>query len=132
VGDIFDQLAKGSPPPVQAAQPNQTAQTPATGGGDIFDQLAAGTYKDPNAQQNVDTGEQINDVGNPVTVPKEGESFSDTIRRGVARYQQMTPDQRQQAISKETATIPAKVAEMQEPRQESEWQDRQRSQAWEQ
>ena len=52
-------------------------------------------------------GEITNDVGNTVIVPKDGESFSDTMQRAVAQGKQTTQGQ----IDKEMATAPTKVAE---------------------
>jgi hypothetical protein len=57
------------------------------------------------------TGEITNDVGNTVIVPKDGESFSDTLKRAVAHNKAMTPEQQQAAIDKETATMPKKTAQ---------------------
>jgi hypothetical protein len=53
------------------------------------------------------SGEQLNDVGNRVIVPKEGESFSDTMQRAVAAGKTVTQDQ----INAEMKTAPAKVAQ---------------------
>jgi hypothetical protein len=58
------------------------------------------------AQQADTPGQQTNDVGNTVIVPKDGESFSDTMKRAAAQGQQTTPDQ----INREIATMPGKVA----------------------
>ncbi len=57
------------------------------------------------------TGEIVNDVGNKVIVPKDGESFADTMKRAVAYHNSLTPEQRQAAINKEVATMPRKTAE---------------------
>lgn len=53
-----------------------------------------------------DTGEVTNDVGNTVIVPKDGESFADTMKRAVEQGKKNSPD----AIKKELATAPGKVA----------------------
>jgi len=58
------------------------------------------------------SGQITNDVGNQVIVPKEGEDFSDTIKRAVAYNKSLTPQQRQAAIDKEAATIPEKANEV--------------------
>ena len=52
------------------------------------------------------TGEVTNDVGNTVIVPKDGESFADTMKRAAAHGKTVTQDQR----NKEMATAPKKVA----------------------
>lgn len=57
------------------------------------------------------TGEIVNDVGNKVIVPKKGESFADTMKRAVQYHNSLTPEQRQAAIDKETATMPKKTAQ---------------------
>lgn len=58
------------------------------------------------AQQARPSGQVTNDVGNTVIVPKDGESFADTMKRAAAQGQQTTPDQ----INKEVETIPGKAA----------------------
>jgi len=57
------------------------------------------------------TGEITNDVGQKVIVPKDGESFQDTMRRAVQYHQSLTPEQQKAAISAETETIPKKAAQ---------------------
>ena len=47
-----------------------------------------------------------NDVGNTVIVPKDGESFADTMARAAAHGKTVTQDQ----INREMATAPKKVA----------------------
>jgi hypothetical protein len=53
------------------------------------------------------SGEQLNDVGNRVIVPKDGESFSDRMARAVASGKTVTQPQ----IDAEMRTAPAKVAQ---------------------
>jgi hypothetical protein len=69
----------------------------------------------PQAQQTVpipsdaviqNEGEQINDVGNAVIVPKPDESFADTMARAAAHGKTVTPDQ----LNREVKTMPGKVA----------------------
>lgn len=57
------------------------------------------------------TGEITNDVGQKVIVPKDGESFSDTLKRAVAYHKSLTPEQQQAALDAETKTIPTKTAQ---------------------
>src|SRR6266705_1208960 len=52
------------------------------------------------------TGQVTNDVGNTVIVPKDGESFTDTMKRAAAHGKTVTQDQ----INKELATAPKKAA----------------------
>lgn len=51
-------------------------------------------------------GQQMNDVGNTVIVPKDGEKFSDTMARAAAQGKKTT----QAEINKEVSTMPKKVA----------------------
>jgi hypothetical protein len=52
------------------------------------------------------TGQVTNDVGNTVIVPKEGESFADTMKRAAAYGKTVTPQQ----INAEVRTMPGKAA----------------------
>jgi len=52
------------------------------------------------------TGQITNDVGNTVIVPKENESFADTMKRAAAYGKTVTPQQ----INAELATAPKKAA----------------------
>jgi hypothetical protein len=61
-------------------------------------------------QQAPPSGEITNDVGNTVIVPKDGESFSDTMQRAVQHSNSMTVEQQQEALNRETATMPGKAA----------------------
>jgi hypothetical protein len=56
-------------------------------------------------------GQLTNDVGNTVVVPKDGENFSDTVKRAVSRQNALSPQQKQTEIDREAATIPAKTAQ---------------------
>jgi hypothetical protein len=53
------------------------------------------------------SGEQLNDVGNRVIVPRPGEEFADTMKRAVASGKTVTQPQ----IDAEMKTAPAKVAQ---------------------
>ena len=53
-----------------------------------------------------DTGQMTNDVGNTVIVPKDGESFADTMKRAANYGRTVTPAQ----LNPEEKTIPAKAA----------------------
>ena len=53
-------------------------------------------------------GEQINDVGNRVIVPKDGESFADTMKRAADYGRTVTPKQ----IDAEMQTAPKKAAQV--------------------
>ena len=52
------------------------------------------------------TGETTNDVGNTVIVPKDGESFADTMQRAASYGKTVTPEQ----MNAEMRTAPAKAA----------------------
>lgn len=86
------------------SQSNQTANAPVTFSVADIDTPPATT--DPRQ-----TGEITNDVGQKVIVPKDGESFSDTMKRAVAYHKSLTPQQQQAALDAETKTIPAKALE---------------------
>jgi len=107
MGDVFDQIASGQPSNGQqsnaAPAPAQTQPT-----SDVFDQVAAqqSPQSAPNAG-NEQAGQQTNDVGNTIIVPKDGESFADTMQRAAAFGKTVT----QSDINKEMATAPKKVAE---------------------
>lgn len=51
-------------------------------------------------------GEQTNDIGKTVIVPKDGESFQDTMKRAAEHGKSVTP----QDINDEMATAPGKAA----------------------
>ena len=81
---------------------DEAPQAPATASGDVqwedednLGRLAADV-----------TGQQTNEVGNTVIVPKDGENFSDTMKRASAQGKKTTPEQ----INREVATMPKKVA----------------------
>jgi hypothetical protein len=57
------------------------------------------------------TGEITNDVGQKVIVPKDGESFSDTLKRATAYHKSLTPEQQKAAMNAEESTIPKKAAQ---------------------
>src|SRR5579864_7805259 len=93
-----------------ANQPaNQPAPPSNSNGGDVqsqLEQLASQPQSAPNSGSE-QAGQQTNDVGNTVIVPKDGESFADTMERAVAFGKTVT----QSDIDKEMATAPKKVAE---------------------
>jgi hypothetical protein len=56
------------------------------------------------------TGEIKNDVRNTVIVPKDNESYLDTVKRAVAHSNSMTAEEHQAAFDKEVKTMPGKAA----------------------
>lgn len=76
----------------------------------MVDQMA-NRQQAPPSQTPQQSGEIVNDVGNTVIVPKDGESFSDTVKRAVAHQESLTPEQQQAAIDKEVTTMPRKTAQ---------------------
>jgi len=107
-GDAFDELDRQqTPQPASGSVPNQA--TPSHG--DAFDQLPDDTPKAPTTNDPRKTGEITNDVGQKVIVPKDGESFADTLKRAVAYHKSLSPAQQQAALDAETATIPTKTAQ---------------------
>jgi hypothetical protein len=94
-----------------ATQPTQATQPqPQTNDawGQAQAELSGQTTQEQSPQQ---TGEIVNDVGNKVIVPKDGEPFADTMRRAVQYHNSLTPEQRQAALDKEVSTIPKKTAQ---------------------
>jgi len=80
----------------------------------MFQQMADDEKQQAQNNQNLppnQSGEITNDVGQKVIVPKDGESFSDTLKRAVAYHNSLTPAQQQAAIDKEVATMPKKTAQ---------------------
>jgi 3-phosphoglycerate kinase len=102
-GNATPQAAPAQP----AAQPTQPTQS------DPFAEFG-GVKVEPDTKETTDprkTGEIINDVGQKVIVPKDGESFSDTMKRAVAYHKSLTPEQQQAALDAEAKTAPKKAAE---------------------
>lgn len=97
-GNATPQTAPAQP----AAQPTQS---------DPFAEFG-GVKVEPDTKETTDprkTGEIINDVGQKVIVPKDGESFSDTVKRAVAYHKSLTPEQQQAALDAEAKTAPKKA-----------------------
>jgi hypothetical protein len=90
---------------LQESQQRQAATVAASPNGNPFDEPLASEKADATLTH--PSGEITNDVGNTVIVPKDGESFSDTMKRAAAQGQKTTPDQ----INREVATMPGKTAE---------------------
>lgn len=88
---------------VQDHQAAQAATVATSANGNPFDEPLLSEKAEAQAQAN---GQITNDVGNTVIVPKDGESFSDTMKRAASQGQQTTPEQ----INKEIATAPGKAA----------------------
>lgn len=65
----------------------------------------------PVGETDSDPGYLINDVGNKVIVPKQGEEFSDTLKRAVEHWKSLPKEEQQKQIGKEVATMPEKVPE---------------------
>jgi hypothetical protein len=99
---------------MQASQADaQTTPTPSTTSGtSVLDQaMQAVDAHTPAVNDPRQSGEIINDVGQKVIVPKDGEMFSDTLKRAVAYHNSLTPEQRQAALDAETRTMPKKTAQ---------------------
>ena len=77
-----------------------------------FDEPLASEIAEQKHAAAAASGQVTNDVGEQVIVPQPGESFADTVKRGVALGKQRQQAGTQQAaIDKETATIPSKTAQ---------------------
>jgi hypothetical protein len=97
-------------PPASSAAPPPAAAAPSATPGFVPDTDQAAAPPAPSTDPGV-TGEIVNDVGNKVIVPKDGEDFSATMLRAIQHYRSMTPEQQQEAYRKEAQTIPEKSAE---------------------
>lgn len=91
-----------------AAKAGAISSTPApassqSGPGADYNTLAA----QAGAIDSTPSGEGTNDVGEKIIIPKDGESFEDTMRRAAAHGKSVN----QSDIDKEMATAPGKVAE---------------------
>ena|ERR1700679_396198 len=93
--------------PQQAAQPSSPAQPPAVPQGVSFD-FSKSQPLDP---QNV-SGEAKGDTGSTIIVPKDGESFADTVKRATDRVKQ-NPQQVEKEIADESTpkNLASKTAE---------------------
>jgi hypothetical protein len=124
IKELTDEPSQSQPSrasqPSQAVTPNTGVQT--TPSLVTSPQTAAGTFSvrdlmgDESGQESLETdprktGEITNDVGQKVIVPKDGESFADTMKRAVTYHKSLTPEQQQAALDAETKTIPKKTAE---------------------
>ena len=91
----------------------QPLMTPSMPSGSVLDEAMASHTQDHTSATNDPrkTGEIVNDVGNKVIVPKDGESFADTLKRAVAYHKSLTPSQQQAALDAETRTLPTKTAQ---------------------
>jgi hypothetical protein len=98
---------------IQESQQRQQASQSSSDNGNPFDEPLASEVAEAkhSAASASQTGELTNDVGQKVIVPKDGESFSDTIKRAVAYHNSLTTDQQQAAMGAEAKTIPAKTAQ---------------------
>jgi len=107
-GDAFDELDRQqTPQPASGSVLNQA--TPSHG--DAFDQLPDDTPTPSVVNDPRKTGEITNEVGQKVIVPKDGESFADTLKRAVAYHKSLSPAQQQAALDAETKTMPRKTAQ---------------------
>jgi len=97
-GNATPQTAPAQP----AAQPTQSDPFAEFGGVKV----EADTKETTDPRK---TGEIINDVYQKVIVPKDGESFSDTVKRAVAYHKSLTPEQQQAALDAEAKTAPKKA-----------------------
>ena len=109
---MFNNLAKNQATPAPSpASPSAPSPAPSGSVDDIFNQMAKAdqTKADADAKANAsprESGQLVNDVGNTVIVPKDGESFADTMTRAAAHGRTVS----QQEINREVATMPGKAA----------------------
>jgi hypothetical protein len=101
---IPDSTTAAAPPPASSSpSPPSGAATPAF----IPDAEPAAAPSEPT-----DPGYNINDVGNRVFTPREGESDSSVMQRAIAYHKSLSPEQQKLAIDKEMATMPSKVPQV--------------------
>jgi hypothetical protein len=100
-GNPFDKPLNSE---LQEHQQQLAATTAASPNGNPFDEPLASEKAEAQAAK---TGQLTNDVGNTVIVPKDGESFSDTMARAAKQGQSTTQDQ----VNKELETAPKKAAQ---------------------
>jgi hypothetical protein len=91
---------------IQEHQQQQAATVAASPIGNPFDEPLASEKAEAHLTGS-DSGQITNDVGNAVIVPKDGESFADTMQRAAQYGKTVTPSQ----VNEELATAPAKVAQ---------------------
>lgn len=95
-----------------APTPATPASSPAAGANDPFAEFGGHEAGSPETSNDPrQTGEIVNDVGQKVIVPKDGENFSDTLKRAVAYHKSLTPEQQQAALDAEAKTMPKKTAQ---------------------
>jgi len=107
--------------PTQAATPSQqpngvvnaSPSSPKDPNSFSLSELTNDEQTTPSAVENDPrkTGEIVNDVGQKVIVPKDGESFADTLKRAVAYHNSLTSKQQKAALDAEAATMPKKTTE---------------------
>ena len=73
-------MPAGAVPADDSKMPSASASASGAGYGSV--PMPAGAVSGDQANAS-DLGYQINDVGNRVIVPKQGESFSDTVKRAI-------------------------------------------------
>ena len=91
---------------VGSQPPSPPPSTPAADPMSLSTGMVGSESEDPSK-----TGYLTNDVGNRVIVPLDGESFSDTVKRAIQYHKSLSPDQQQQAMQREVATMPKKTAQ---------------------
>jgi hypothetical protein len=105
----FGGASTGNVTPATTAQPAQPVAQPTQS--NPFAEFG-GVKVEPEAKPSNDprqTGEIVNDVGQKVIVPKDGESFADTMKRAVAYHKSLTTAQQQAALDAEAKTAPKKA-----------------------
>jgi hypothetical protein len=103
------QAAASQPNTVVQATPSSTVVSGAFSMRDLMgDESTQQTQVETDPRK---TGEITNDVGQKVIVPKDGEAFSDTLKRAVAYHKSLSPEQQQAALDAEAKTAPKKAAQ---------------------
>lgn len=72
--------------------------------------LSGGMVAGPDPTDPSVTGEMMHPAGYKIIVPKDGEEFGDTVKRAIAYQRSLTPEQQQDAMSKELGSTPGGAA----------------------
>jgi hypothetical protein len=96
-----------------ASQPNTVNANPPSPNAFSISALTKDDHAQSEAVENDprQTGEIVNDVDQKVIVPKDGENFSDTLKRAIAYHKSLTPEQQQAVLDAEAKTMPKKTVQ---------------------
>lgn len=99
-----------TPPPGYAVDPSAPPAAPAQPASGITPPPGYSLGETPDPTDPNISGEVWNEGGYKIIVPKDGEEFGDTIKRAIAYHRSLTPEQQQQAMSREIGPTPKDTA----------------------